>query len=93
MAGITVPRAKGMPPVKVLVGEAVDVNAAEAFAYEKLSPVLGLYQVADFDAAIAKACELVQFGGLGHTAVLYTDPLNQDRIRRFGDAMKTVGCS
>jgi acetaldehyde dehydrogenase/alcohol dehydrogenase len=89
MAGIAVPRAKGMPPVKVLVGEAQQVNAAEAFAYEKLSPVLGLYRVADFDAAVAKACELVEFGGLGHTAVLYTDPLNQDRIRSFGDAMKT----
>ncbi len=89
MAGIALPRGRGTFPVKVLVGEAEDVSAEEPFAYEKLSPVLGLYRAPDFDAAVAKACDLVRFGGLGHTAVLYTDPLNHERISAFGTRMKT----
>jgi acetaldehyde dehydrogenase / alcohol dehydrogenase len=87
MAGIALPRGKG--PVKVLIGEAQEVSAAEPFAYEKLSPVLGLYRAADFAAAVDTACALIQFGGLGHTSVLYTDPQNADRIRLFSGRTRT----
>jgi len=76
--------------VKVLIGEAEKVDATEAFAIEKLSPVLGLYKAKDFEAAVETARRLVEFGGLGHTSVLYTDPLNTDRIRRFGSVLRTA---
>lgn len=84
LAGIAVPS-----DTKVLIGEAVKIGGDEAFSYEKLSPVLGLYKACDFDDALAKAESLVAAGGIGHTSVLYTDPLNRDRITAFGAMMKT----
>lgn len=74
---------------KVLIGEASKIGADEPFSYEKLSPVLGLYKASDFADAVAKAEALVAAGGIGHTSVLYTDPLNDDRVSQFGAAMKT----
>jgi acetaldehyde dehydrogenase/alcohol dehydrogenase len=85
LAGIDAPQG-----VKVLIGEAEKVSADEAFSFEKLSPVLGLYKAKDFEAAVDTARKLVEFGGMGHTSVLYTDPLNTDRIRKYGDVLKTA---
>ncbi len=84
MAGFTVPSS-----TKVLVAEAEKIGSAEALSAEKLSPVLTLYKRPDFESALAAAGELVSFGGLGHTSVLYTDQGNSDRIARFGSEMKT----
>lgn len=84
MAGVKVAES-----TKVLIGEAVDVKEAEAFAHEKLSPVLGMYRVENFREAELKAIRLVQFGGIGHTSVLYTDPRNTDRIESFSSLIKT----
>jgi len=74
---------------KVLIGEATKIDASEPFSFEKLSPVLGLYKASDFTEAINKAEALIVAGGIGHTSVLYTDPLNRDRITAFGAMMKT----
>ncbi len=84
LAGITVP-----DKTKVLIGEVEKVGTDEAFSIEKLSPVLAMYKAKDYQAAFAKAEELVQFGGRGHTAVLYTDLKNVDRIEQFGEMMDT----
>lgn len=84
MAGITVPH-----NAKVLVGEAEKISQEEPFAYEKLSPVLALYRAADFKEAEYKATQLVKFGGIGHTSVLYTNPVNKDRIESFSSLVKT----
>jgi acetaldehyde dehydrogenase/alcohol dehydrogenase len=84
LAGVAVP-----PHVKVLIGEAEIVGPEEPFSFEKLSPVLGLYRASDFEAATRTAVRLVEFGGIGHTAVLYTDPGNQDRVVAFGQKMRT----
>ncbi len=84
MAGIKVPE-----DTKVLIGEAQKIGKDEPFTYEKLSPVLALYKADDFKEATEKATELVAFGGIGHTSVLYTAPTNQDRIQDFGLLMKT----
>jgi acetaldehyde dehydrogenase / alcohol dehydrogenase len=83
MAGLNIPEDK-----KVLIGEVEKIGTDEAFAYEKLSPVLALYRATDFNEAVDKAIALVEFGGIGHTAVLYTDQKNQDRIRYFGGKLK-----
>jgi acetaldehyde dehydrogenase/alcohol dehydrogenase len=74
---------------KILIGEATKIEESEPFAHEKLSPVLGMYKATDFDDAVNKADELVKFGGMGHTSVLYTDPTNDDRIAQFGKKMST----
>lgn len=77
------------PAAKVLVAEVKKVGPEEPLSMEKLSPVLALYKAKDFAAAVENAVALVEFGGIGHTAVLYTDPLNQDRIELYGERMKT----
>ncbi len=84
LAGIKVPA-----ETKVLIGEVDGVGKEYPFSMEKLSPVLGMYKVKGFDAALARAEELLEYGGLGHTSVLYTDTHNSDRIARFSHAMKT----
>ena len=85
LAGFTVPKG-----TKVLIGEVSSTGPEEAFAHEKLSPTLAMYRAADFDAAVGLAEALVALGGIGHTAVLYTDQdLRPDRVDAFGARMKT----
>jgi acetaldehyde dehydrogenase/alcohol dehydrogenase len=84
MAGVTVPK-----DTKVLIGEVETIGHEEPFAFEKLSPVLAMYRAKDVNDAFNKAYELVRFGGVGHTSVLYTNPQNRDRIDAFGKRMKT----
>ncbi|KAA0584154.1 bifunctional acetaldehyde-CoA/alcohol dehydrogenase, partial [Azospirillum lipoferum] len=76
---------------KVLIAEVTDIDEAEPFAHEKLSPTLALYRAKDFMEACDKAAALVALGGIGHTSALYTDQDQQaGRIRHFGDRMKTA---
>ena len=84
MAGVTVD-----PSVKVLIGEVESVEISEPFAHEKLSPVLAMYRAKTFDEAIAKAERLVADGGYGHTASIYIDTKETDKLSRFEAAMKT----
>ncbi|MGL5576253.1 MAG: bifunctional acetaldehyde-CoA/alcohol dehydrogenase, partial [Sarcina sp.] len=85
LAGVKVP-----VDAKVLIGEVESVELEEEFSHEKLSPVLGMYRVKNFDEALVKAERLVELGGFGHTSVLYTDTRkSQDRVAKFGATMKT----
>lgn len=84
LAGVNVPET-----TKVLIGEAEKIDTSEPFSYEKLSPVLGMYQCDSFEEGVEKAAKLVEFGGFGHTSVLYTNPTNKERINLFGDKVKT----
>lgn len=84
LAGFTVPTG-----AKVLMGEVNAVGVDEPFSYEKLCPILSFYKAKDFHSAVAIAAALVQFGGKGHTSVLYTDPANRDDIATFENALQT----
>ncbi|MCI8324995.1 MAG: bifunctional acetaldehyde-CoA/alcohol dehydrogenase, partial [Clostridia bacterium] len=85
MAGFTAPAG-----AKVLVGEVDSVDISEPFAHEKLSPVLAMYKAKDFDDAVAKAEQLINDGGLGHTSVIYTNPeTGKDKIDKFVAKMRT----
>jgi Alcohol dehydrogenase, class IV len=75
---------------KLLIGEVEKVGPEEPFSYEKLAPVLALYRAKDFHAAVEVAVQLVNFGGRGHTSVLYTDPANRDDIAYFENALQTA---
>ncbi|HLH00612.1 MAG TPA: aldehyde dehydrogenase family protein [Bryobacteraceae bacterium] len=80
MAGFEVPAA-----TRVLVVEIQGVGKQHPLSAEKLSPVLSLYFVADFQAAL-DACEaLLRFGGLGHTAAIHAG--DDARIREFAMRM------
>lgn len=85
LAGFDVP-----VDAKVLVGEVESVELSEAFAHEKLSPVLAMYKAKSFDDAVLKAEKLIADGGFGHTASLYIDTVNsKDKLDKFTSAMKT----
>ncbi len=85
LAGVEIPE-----HTKILIGEVESVDISEEFAHEKLSPVLAMYRANDFDDALAKASQLINDGGLGHTSSLYIDTISgQDKIEKFYSAMKT----
>ncbi|MBQ7502833.1 bifunctional acetaldehyde-CoA/alcohol dehydrogenase [bacterium] len=85
LSGVEVPET-----TKVLIGEVEDASFSEEFAHEKLSPVLGMYRASDFDDAVAKAVNLVDNGGLGHTSDIYINAATQkEKLEKFTHAMKT----
>ncbi|NLV36625.1 MAG: iron-containing alcohol dehydrogenase, partial [Clostridiaceae bacterium] len=65
------------------------VDFSEAFAHEKLSPVLAMYRAKDFQDALEKAEHLLFDGGYGHTASIYLDALNEKtKLDEFSERMK-----
>ena len=84
LAGISVPET-----TKILIGEVTSTDLSEAFAHEKLSPVLAMYRAADFSDALDKADTLVKDGGFGHTASVYLDPVQaKEKLDAFAARMK-----
>ncbi len=84
IAGIEVPST-----AKILIGEVESTDLSEAFAHEKLSPVLAMYKARDFEDALNKADTLVRDGGFGHTASLYVDTVTQkEKLDAFAARMK-----
>lgn len=84
IAGIIVP-----PDTKVLIGNVTDASPEEPFAHEKLSPLLALYKVKDFEEALCKAERLIEDGGYGHTASLFIDTSKGvERLAAFASRMK-----
>ncbi len=84
LSGINVPK-----DTKILIGEVESVDISEEFAHEKLSPVLALYKAKTFDEAISKSEQLIADGGYGHTASLYININEADKISKYSEAMKT----
>jgi acetaldehyde dehydrogenase/alcohol dehydrogenase len=84
LAGIDVPE-----NTKILIGEVESVELTEAFAHEKLSPVLAMYKSESYEESLQKAEKLVADGGYGHTSSLYIDPTQTEKIAAFADRMKT----
>lgn len=74
---------------KVLIACCEKIGDEEPFSHEKLSPVLALYRADSFEDAVQNAVSLVEFGGMGHTSVLYTNQKNHERISYFGSRLKT----
>ena len=85
LAGFNVPST-----TKVLIVERSEVDWDDPFSREKLSPVLTMYKVKNYEEGAEKAYELVNKGGAGHTAVLYTDERVKDRIDNY--ALKMPAC-
>ena len=75
---------------KILIGEVESVELEEAFAHEKLSPVLALYRSKNFDESVEKAERLIADGGYGHTSSLYINAVREgEKIAKWQEAMKT----
>ena len=75
-AGIEVPE-----DTKVLVLKENGVGIEYPFSKEKLSPVLAYYIVENEEEGIELAEKLIEFGGLGHSAVIHSE--NQETINKF----------
>ena len=85
LAGFEVPES-----TKILIGEVISTDLSEAFAHEKLSPVLAMYRASDYEDALNKADTLVKDGGYGHTASIYLDSVGaKDKLDTFAARMKT----
>lgn len=85
LAGVKVPE-----NTKVLIGEVEDYTMKEAFAHEKLSPVLAMYKANSFEQAMDMAEKLIEDGGYGHTSSIYlNESKDQDKLTLFQDRMKT----
>ena len=82
LAGFDVPE-----NAKVLVAQRAEVDWADPFSREKLSPILAMYKATSFEDAADKAYYLVSRGGAGHTSVLYTDERKKDRIDAYAQKM------
>ncbi|MGX1982116.1 acetaldehyde dehydrogenase /alcohol dehydrogenase AdhE [Thermolongibacillus altinsuensis] len=81
MAGIDVPE-----DTKILVAELKGVGPQYPLSREKLSPVLACYKVNSTEEGLKRAEEMLEFGGLGHSAVIHSE--NQEVILEFGKRMK-----
>ena len=80
-AGFDVPE-----ETKVLVVYETGVGKDYPFSKEKLSPVLTYYIVKNEEEGINTAERLLEFGGLGHSAVIHSE--NKDTILKFSETMK-----
>jgi acetaldehyde dehydrogenase (acetylating) len=83
MAGFEVPA-----DTSIICCEVEGVGKHHPLSAEKLSPVLSLYFVADFNAAMDICWALLKFGGLGHTAAIYAK--NDARIRQYAMRMPAM---
>ncbi len=71
---------------KVIVVREHGVGKEYPFSKEKLSPILTYYIVEDEEEGIKLSEKLVEFGGLGHSAVIHTE--NEDTINHFSNVLK-----
>ena len=71
---------------KILVVYEEGIGHDFPFSKEKLSPVLTYYIVENSDDGISKAEKLLEFGGLGHSAVIHSE--NKENIDKFSETMK-----
>jgi acetaldehyde dehydrogenase/alcohol dehydrogenase len=75
-AGITVPE-----DAILLLAQLDGVGPDYPLSAEILAPILAFYIEEDFDSAIERCSEITRFGGVGHTAVIYSN--TDERIEYF----------
>ena len=75
LAGVKVPE-----KTKILIGEVTSTDISEPFAHEKLSPVLAMYKAETFEQALDMSEQLLMDGGPGHTASIFIDPAEKEKL-------------
>jgi acetaldehyde dehydrogenase/alcohol dehydrogenase len=76
MAGIEVP-----VDASVLIARLDEVSREQPLSAEILAPILAFYSEETFESSIARCMEITRFGGIGHTAVIYSNA--PERIEYF----------
>jgi acetaldehyde dehydrogenase (acetylating) len=77
MAGIEVPES-----ARILVADLEIVGRDEPLSREKLTTVLGYYEVDGCEEGCDRSIEMINFGGRGHSQIIHAT--NQDVIMAFG---------
>lgn len=77
LAGISVPAG-----TRCLIADCEGVGREHPWSIEKLSPTLAFFVADGVERGAAKCTEVLQFGGMGHTAGMHTS--DRDAAIRFG---------
>lgn len=80
-AGFEVPE-----KTKILIAKIDSIGPNSPLSREKLSPILSYIIVKNSDEGIEKSCQIVEFGGLGHSAAIHSS--NEDIIKKFSEKVK-----
>lgn len=80
LAGISVPSG-----TRCLLADCGGIGRDYPWSIEKLSPTLALFVVDGVEAGAQKCLEVLQFGGMGHTAGMHTN--NRDAAIAYGAQM------
>lgn len=79
VAGLTRPE---FASAKFLMVEEQGAGPDFPFSDEKMSPILTVYRVADFDAAFVTTRKILEYKGLGHSCGIHTT--NDEHVMRLG---------
>lgn len=71
---------------KILITPLEGIGPKYPLSREKLSPILSMYIVDSTEEGIKKCEEMIEFGGLGHSAVIHTS--NEKVIEEFSKRVK-----
>jgi len=85
---IDIARAVGLsvkPNTKLLIAPIQGVGREHPLSVEKLFPVLTVYRAKSADEALRVCVDVNHFGGIGHTAVVFSH--NDEVIRKFGEVI------
>ena len=80
-AGIKVPE-----KTKILIAKLDGVGSDYPLSREKLSPILAYYVVEDYKEGFIRAKQMLEFGGLGHSAIIHAT--DKEIIKDYGEEMK-----
>lgn len=80
LAGIAIPHG-----TRCLIADCAGVGRDFPWSIEKLSPTLAFFVVSNLEQAAERCLQILQFGGMGHTAGMHT----RDRLAaiKFGEQM------
>lgn len=84
MAGINLPADNN----GVIMVQIEEIGKNEPFSGEKMSPVLAFYVVKSFEDVIQSAKSVLEYQGIGHTADIHIDKVNQDIIMKYALTVK-----
>ena len=82
-AGFSVPAG-----TNILAAEVSEVGEKEPLTREKLSPVIAVLKAENTEDGINKARQMVEFHGLGHSAVIHSK--DGELVKQFGKAVRAI---
>ena len=80
LAGISIPSG-----TRCLLADCGGIGRDYPWSFEKLSPTLAFFTADGVDAGAQKCLEILQFGGMGHTAGMHTD--SREAAIAYGEKM------